>query len=109
MIQLRKNNITDLLDLQGVNLVNIKISKNFVEIFLRLPPSMNPKFEFKNVISVIKIAGFIILFPYNDNVIPAEKASILVAIPIKSKQIIPMQLGLFLFLSKASFINFRPK
>ena len=37
MIQLRKNNITDLLDLQGVNLVNIKISKNFVEAWVKCP------------------------------------------------------------------------
>ena len=70
---------------------------------------MNPKFEFKNVISVIKIAGFIILFPYNDNVIPAEKASILVAIPINRRQVSPMQRGLFELLSKASLINFIPK
>ena len=37
MIQLRKNNITDLLDLQGVNLVNIKISKTFVEAWVKCP------------------------------------------------------------------------
>ena len=37
MIQLRKNNITDLLDLQDVRLVNIKISKTFVEAWIKCP------------------------------------------------------------------------
>ena len=55
------------------------------------------------------MAGFNILFPYNASEIPAEKASILVAIPINNKHRIPIQVGLSFLLSNASFINFKPK
>ena len=58
---------------------------------LNFPPMMNPSAEFINVIVVINNAGNKILFPYKDNEIPAEKASMLVAIPINNKHPIPIQ------------------
>ena len=69
------------------------ISKLFVGIFLHFPPRINPSEEFINVINVISNAGFRILFPYKAKEIPAEKASMLVAIPINNKQTIPIQQG----------------
>ena len=85
------------------------IPKIFVGKFLSLPPSMKPKKEFRHVITVIKRAGLKMVFPYNASVMPAEKASILVAIPIRSKQANPMQHGFLGLLSKESFINLIPR
>jgi hypothetical protein len=85
-----------------------KISMLRVGMFFNFPPKAKPKPEFIMVMPVINKAGFKILFPDNSKEIPAENASILVAIPINSRQVIPIQLGLF-FSSKASFINLKPK
>ena len=92
-----------------ISIIPAKISKFLVGKFFNFPPSLKPKSELMKVITVINIAGFRILFPDSKREIPAEKASMLVAIPIKSRHIIPIQHGSFLFLSKASFINFSPK
>lgn len=85
------------------------ISKTFDGKFFNIPPSLNPKSELKKVISKINIAGFIILFPYKASEIPAEKASILVAIPIKKRHAKLIQQILFVLVSKASLINLKPK
>ena len=92
-----------------IRIVPARISMLLVGIFLHLPPSMKPKDEFINVITVINNAGFNILFPHKAKEIPAEKASMLVAIPINNKQPIPMQQGLSFLLSKASLMNLIPK
>ena len=81
------------------------ISSHFDGRFFNLPPSQNPRFEFKKVINAIRHAGLRILLPYNDNEIPAENASMLVAIPINSRHDKLIQTVLIFSFSKLSFIN----
>ena len=79
------------------------------EKFLSFLPAKNPILEFINVITAIKRAGLRILVPHRESVIPAEKASIEVAIPIKIKHFKSMQAdsgSIFLF---DSIINLNPK
>lgn len=64
------------------------------------------------VTNAIKIAGLKIKLPYKDNVIPAEKASIEVATPIKNRVFKSTQTFLHLSMpdfSFASVINLKPK
>ena len=58
---------------------------------------------------MINKAGLKIWLPNNDNVIPAEKASILVAIPTSKRHFKSMQTGFPFYSSNASFITFAPK
>ena len=90
-------------------IIPAKISMPFDGKHLHFSPMKYPREEFINVIAVIKIAGFNILFPYKDKLMPAEKASILVAIPISKRHVIAIQFGVCFFVSKASLIHFIPK
>ena len=85
------------------------ISSVLVGIDLSFPPRQKPNNELTNVIIAINKAGLKILFPYNEREIPAEKASRLVATPIENRHARLMQIGFSLFLSKASFINLKPR
>lgn len=64
------------------------ISSHFEGRCFSFPPNLNPRHEFRNVIDAIRHAGLKILFPYKDREIPAEKASMLVAIPINKRLVI---------------------
>lgn len=79
-----------------------------VGIFFNFNPNENPNRESKNVIIPIKAIGFRILFPYKESEIPAEKASILVATPIRNRHAKLIEDGVSFF-ENASFINFNPK
>ena len=68
------------------------IPRIFVEKFLSVPPKLKPKIELIKVIRVIIKAGFKTVLPYKDKDIPAENASILVAMPIKNKHFLPKAL-----------------
>ena len=56
-------------------------SKYFVCICFSFPPTKNPMLELIKVIPAISNAGFVIKLPYKEREIPAENASIEVAIP----------------------------
>ena len=92
-----------------ISITPAEISRFFVGKFLSLPPKLKPNKEFIKVINVINKAGLRMRFPYKESEIPAEKASILVAIPISNRHIKPMQEGLLSLESKASLINLIPK
>ena len=92
-----------------IKIIPAEISMPFVGKHLHFSPRVYPNIEFINVMTVIKIAGFNILFPYKDRLIPAENASMLVAIPISNRQVIPIQFGVCFFVSKASLMNFIPR
>ena len=85
------------------------ISSALVGKFLSLPPSENPKIELKKVTAVIKRAGLRMWFSNSESVIPAEKASMLVAIPTKSRHFRSMQSCFSFFVSKASIMNLAPR
>ena len=62
------------------------------------PPNAKPKQELINVTKAINIAACSIGLSDKARVMPAEKASMLVAIPIKNKHNSPRQVGFsFLF------------
>ena len=65
--------------------------------------------ELTNVTKAIKSAGLKILFPKRESDIPAEKASILVAIPTNIRHFISRHNCFFLSDSKASLINLIPR
>ena len=76
---------------------------------MSFPPRPKPRREFINVTTPIKMAGLSILFPKSDNEIPAEKASILVAIPTSKRHLRSMQSCFSFSFSKAYFINLTPR
>ena len=92
-----------------INNIPAKISKYLVWRCLIFPPVQNPIFELINVIKAIKRAGLRILFPYRESEIPAEKASIDVAIPIRNKHFISIHNSFFLSGELASIINLKPR
>ena len=84
------------------------ISKPFEGIFSKNFPEIKPRHELMKVIKPINSIGLSMPLPDKYNEIPAEKASILVARPIKTRHVRLMHDGFF-FASKDSFINFSPK
>ena len=84
------------------------ISRPLEGIFSKNFPDIKPRQELINVINPINNTGFSIVLPDNDNEIPAEKASILVARPINNKHTRLIHDGFF-FDSKDSLMNFKPK
>ena len=94
---------------KNMSIIPANISRYLDGNFCNLPPRVKPKIELINVINVIKIAGLSILFPYKERDIPAENASILVAIPIINKQRIPIHRILSFCFWQASIINFAPR
>ena len=94
---------------RAISKIPPKISMPFELNFFKQKPLENPKNEFINVTIPIVIAlnnnGVFV----KDNVIPAENASILVAIPINNKQTKPKHNFFSCFFSKASIINLKPK
>ncbi len=74
-----------------------------------MPPIVKPKIEFIKVTKAINKAGFRMWLPNSDNVIPAENASMLVAIPTNNKHLKSMHNLCSLFGSKASSIILHPK
>lgn len=92
-----------------MRIIPAMISKNFVENLRIFSPIKNPKFELINVIKAINNAGFMMRFPYNDSDIPAENASMLVAMPISNRHVKSIQRGFCLLGLHASVINFSPR
>ena len=86
-----------------------KTSNPFVGRCFNLPPNAKPKIELAKVTKAIRSAGLSIQLPNNDKVIPAENASILVAIPTKIKHLKSIQSCCSFSLSNASIIIFTPK
>ena len=74
-------------------MIPAEISSHFVGRCFNLPPIINPENEFIKVIKAIKTAGFKMRFPYKARVTPAEKASILVAIPTSRRHPVSMHSG----------------
>jgi hypothetical protein len=77
----------------AINIIPDEISSFFRGNDFNFPPRIKPIAELIQVIVVNKIAAFAILTSYNANEIPAENASMLVAIPIRNKHKTPIQLG----------------
>ena len=85
------------------------ISSPFVGRCFSFPPKKKPREEFTNVTKAIRRAGFKIRFPKSESEIPAENASILVAIPTRSRHLMSIQSCLDFSFSNASRMNLTPR